>query len=578
MTRPDQTRPDQTRPDQTRPCFCSCIYDYLVDWLRSEEVFIFWMTASSFVFCGINFRNFGKGLLFALRDTLTFGRNIAIVFYAVILSDVILYVFLRKFKLLHRIAKFILLAVNVCMFVVNIFTIYKFGILFNSKMLRVATSTNFRETREFIAAYLLDIDLWLFFAAIFLALCAARYVFSVLRRYKTLMLIIVTIGTITGAASVIREQTIPFNKLLARCTNSIGLYRLRNMLKASYGADIGYNKILEKIPENIHLTKNESTIPFVVFIFGESTNRNHMQIYGYKFDNTQELLKLKDEGRLYVFDDVISPHGLTQASLQKVFTFLNYEASGKWYEHITLFSILSKAGYYTVWLSHQDSTIETRLYSGQCSYYDSTVAVTYDESILPLLDKALTQEHEKNFYLLHIEGTHMMYYNRYPSKYNIYSPEQETGSSYKVKFRRATYDNAVYYNDFVVREIIRRFEDKNAIVIYISDHGEEVHDTINFMGHNDGMSSSHIIEIPMLIWLSQKFSESYPELEQRIAASIHRPYMTDDMIHTVLDIMSIETDEYDPSRSIINPLFNSSRPRIYSGQVYNKETGLHALP
>ena len=53
--------------------------------------------------------------------------------------------------------------------------------------------------------------------------------------------------------------------------------------------------------------------------------------------------------------------------------------------------------------------------------------------------------------------------------------------------------------------------------------------------------------------------------------------MTDDMIHTLLDIMSIETPEYDPAKSIINPKFDSSRPRIYSGMLYDKENGLHAL-
>ena len=33
------------------------------------------------------------------------------------------------------------------------------------------------------------------------------------------------------------------------------------------------------------------------------------------------------------------------------------------------------------------------------------------------------------------------------------------------------------YDDAIVDEIIRRFEDKDALVIFISDHGEEVYDT-----------------------------------------------------------------------------------------------------
>lgn len=120
--------------------------------------------------------------------------------------------------------------------------------------------------------------------------------------------------------------------------------------------------------------------------------------------------------------------------------------------------------------------------------------------------------------------------------------------------------------------------DKDAIVIYVSDHGEEVYDSLDFMGHAEGMMSRNMIEIPMLIWVSEKFSAARPELTQRIAASVHRPYMTDDIIYTVLDIAGIETEDYHPSRSVINPAFDASRPRIYSGHIYTKEAGFSALP
>ena len=133
------------------------------------------------------------------------------------------------------------------------------------------------------------------------------------------------------------------------------------------------------------------------------------------------------------------------------------------------------------------------------------------------------------------------------------------------------------YNDFVVDEIIRRFEDKNAIVIYVSDHGEEVYDSMNFFSHNEGTPSRYMIEVPFIVWTSQKFRQAYPELEERIASSVNRPYMTDDMIHTLLDIMGIETPGYDPPKSIINPNFDSSRKRIYAGMLYDKERGLHEI-
>ena len=40
----------------------------------------------------------------------------------------------------------------------------------------------------------------------------------------------------------------------------------------------------------------------------------------------------------------------------------------------------------------------------------------------------------------------------------------------------ADYDNAILYNDSIVDAIISRFEDKEAIIIYMPDHGEECYE------------------------------------------------------------------------------------------------------
>ncbi|MBQ6112381.1 MAG: phosphoethanolamine transferase, partial [Synergistaceae bacterium] len=227
-------------------------------------------------------------------------------------------------------------------------------------------------------------------------------------------------------------------------------------------------------------------------------------------------------------------------------------------------------------------------YPSMCDYAEFTEKLkddmyrgtAYDEALLPILDKTLNTKHSKNFYLIHLLGTHFHYHKRYPENFSVFSYEQEH-TKLKVisdsnKEIRARYDNAVLYNDYVVNEIIRRFENKNAVVIYISDHGEEVFDEVNFFGHV-GFMTRGTVEIPFMIWVSDEFSQSYPELERRIASSVHKPYMTDDMIHTLLDIMSIETPEYDPAKSIINESFDITRLRIPEGYIYDKDTGVHAL-
>ena len=170
-------------------------------------------------------------------------------------------------------------------------------------------------------------------------------------------------------------------------------------------------------------------------------------------------------------------------------------------------------------------------------------------------------------------GTHMSYHYRYPENFSKFTFADEggfDGIDNSQKAVRAEYDNAVLYNDFVVNEIIRRFEAENAIVIYVSDHGEEIYDKMNFSGHEEIIDSSSMIEIPMIIWLSERFMEAFPDIERRIADSVNRPFMTDDMIHVILDIAGIETSDYKPQLSVINEAYDVSRERIASGRHYEK--------
>ena len=194
-----------------------------------------------------------------------------------------------------------------------------------------------------------------------------------------------------------------------------------------------------------------------------------------------------------------------------------------------------------------------------------------DEALLPLLDDALQDAAPKNFYVLHLMGTHAGYKERYPTEYNLFSATDETkGTNDKQKATRAQYDNAVRYNDFIVNEIIRRFENKNAIIIYVSDHGEECYEDRDFFGHIEANGTFNMIEIPMLVWESPEFISNYPLLHEKLTNAAARPFMTDDMLHVLLDIMQIETPDFNPQRSIINPAYDSSRQRLFHETVYNE--------
>ena len=181
---------------------------------------------------------------------------------------------------------------------------------------------------------------------------------------------------------------------------------------------------------------------------------------------------------------------------------------------------------------------------------------------------------DKNFYVVHLMGCHLAYYNRYPFIFTKFTEKDITGNyNDDQKEVISQYDNAIYYNDYIVSGIIDKFRETNTdtIVIYLPDHGEAVYDEEGINGHIEENPSRHMIEVPLIMWASEKFKQNHPEKWELIREAVHNPYMTDDMIHTVLDIADIGTVDFDPERSIINREFNRYRPRFFDDKDYDNE-------
>jgi len=366
--------------------------------------------------------------------------------------------------------------------------------------------------------------------------------------------------------------------------------RTFSAVSVAYDNMIAYKKLQNQLVNNIVITENKSEIANIVFILGESTNRNHMHQYGYYLENTPYMDLMAKNGDAAIFTNVISPHSTTIAVLSKLFTFCHQESDKPWYEYNNLIDVMNKAGYKTFWLSNQESSgmwgNVAQIYAAHSSWKKFTRirdsledSGVLDEELFPLLDEAMqTQEATKNFYVLHLMGGHGLYYNRYPYSYNRFSDKDiRLEVPTRAKTVVSEYDNALYYNDYIINKIIERFHNKEALVIFLPDHGEAVYDEGNSMiGHIEENSNRNMIEVPLMIWASEGFKKKYPEKWQAINKATTQPYMSDDMIHTIMDIADIKTDEYEAARSIISPSFNAARPRIFNNMDYDKQILLDA--
>lgn len=491
--------------------------------------------------------------------------------FAVLLSVIILSLILDliKFKNLNKILKFVIIVLSAGMFLLDMFALHYYKCRFDAGMLDVIFGTKPAETFEFLNEYILNLNLIKFFALSFIVIYILYLIYKRLASSK----IFWALSLILVLALTPCYEKSQFNGFGKKCLSP---FRLFDMLNDVFRENKIFSEIISKAKREIKLTKNNSSINNFIFILGESTSRNHMSLYNYNLDTTPLLNSRRAKSELYVFNNALSPNAHTIPVMEKLFTFYsNNNNNRKWYEYTSLFSILNEAGYKTFWLSNQETfgkySRAGKFYASQGGIsqfvmtkdsFTSMSISSYDGNLLKILDNNLNNLNSKNFYVLHIMGTHSKYAMRYPEEFNKFKAQDEItgyeGITQREKEIRAEYDNAVLYNDYFIDQVIKRFEDKAAILIYISDHGEEVYDTRSFAGHSENNATQSMFEVPFIIWTSQSLKIKYKDLCERINSSVNNKFNTQDMIHVILDILEIETPEYEPSKSVINKFYEKA--------------------
>ena len=497
--------------------------------------------------------------------------------------------FVTRWLFVPRAAKIIrwgLAGVMLAAFVMEAFVLYQYNALLGVGTVNSLFETNPKESAEFLKTFVGFEGLALAAVVIILVYLLVKH-----KPWKRVQIDLISQRVLAGIVFVLSAaygiyMCIGYPGLMFGGENLTPLTRLMGAVNTAWKNHVAYQELVAKLDDDIHLSRNDGRITNIVFILGESTNRNHMHLYGYELPNTPNLDEMAKKGEIVYFTNVVSAHSTTVASLSKIFTFCNHEAPKPWYEYNNLIDIMNAAGYKTHWLSNQESS---GIWGNVAQIYAAHSDVSHytqirdsqeddgrvDGELFPLVDNAIASASaDKNFYVVHLMGCHLAYYNRYPYIFTQFTEKDITGNyNDDQKEVIAQYDNAIYYNDYIVSGIIDKFRETNTdtIVIYLPDHGEAVYDEEGINGHIEENPSRHMIEVPLIMWASEKFKQNHPEKWELIQTAVHNPYMTDDMIHTVLDIADIGTVDYDPERSIIHREFNRYRPRFFDDKDYDNE-------
>ncbi len=441
-----------------------------------------------------------------------------------------------------------------------------YGLKISASALFVIFETNASETSEFLENYLnipIIFLFLLFFSPLIWTLIFNR---KKIKQFilehsakKALLKVLMLLGVIFVSGFIIQWKFKNENILL----NSYSSYQEYLETKKILSSQLA--KKQNDVVANATSSNEEEVY---VVIIGESTSTWHMQLYGYERETNPKLQEIAED--LIVFDNVITPNVHTILALEKILTFANFE-NPKPNKNASVVQLANAAGFETYWISNQQpvgiheslSTIIANAANNK--YFIATEGYKYtihDEALLPALDQVLQEKKKKKLIFLHLIGTHVSYYKRYPKEFNTFNNIAKPDKNKKVNEYINTYDNATRYNDYIIREVIEKVKSLNtkSYVAYFSDHGDDVFDEANIAGHNEYLGTKPMYEVPFLVWFSKKYKENSSLFSKKQQIK-QRLYNLEDFVHTFTEMSEIKFSKMDSTRSIFSNQF-IERPRL----------------
>jgi heptose-I-phosphate ethanolaminephosphotransferase len=167
---------------------------------------------------------------------------------------------------------------------------------------------------------------------------------------------------------------------------------------------------------------------------------------------------------------------------------------------------------------------------------------------------------------------------RFPKGFGSFTAADYTSRPDLDDTRRQTladYDNATLFQDQNIATIIDRFRDDDTIVIFFSDHGEEIYDFRDQYGRTQGEITPDIAhcmsQVPYFVWVSNAFRHRHPDKVAAIARAVNYPIRNTDLPHVLLDLAGIHTATFNPRLSWLNDNYDTHLQRpLDCGSTYEQ--------
>lgn len=359
-----------------------------------------------------------------------------------------------------------------------------------------------------------------------------------------------------------------------------------------------HNQVEKAIAATTHDTDkpastNDADSLYVVFVIGESYIKAHASIYGYPLNTTPSMIKEQKQHRLFAFTNVVSPIGSTSIAMKNMLSVNDLLAKEDWSKYPLFPSLFKKAHFKVFFWDNQlnDSTSFYAFTLNSFIYDEAMKLACYDQTNKPLMgyDGTLIDDFVKNkqpdgkynLVMFHLWGQHVDANSRFPHtrQFERFTyKDVPNKASYLDKAKKqdiANYDNATLYNDYVLGKIFNLYRDRNAVLVYLSDHGEEEYDYRDSKGRKKCSEQQtpqwlkYVNCIPFIIWCSDSYQAKHPNVVKQIINAVHRPFMSDQVAQVLFHIAGIRSRYYKPNNDLLSPSYRARKRILLNGLCFD---------
>lgn len=334
----------------------------------------------------------------------------------------------------------------------------------------------------------------------------------------------------------------------------------------------------------------------VVLVIGETYIKSHCGLYGYPLNTTPHMSHERELGNLWVFEDVVSPYNYTSSSLKNALSCNSIGHGERWSDKPLLAAVMRRAGFEVYAWDNQLNYFKGALFSfalngllyhehlrKKCYTAVSDSCFEFDEGLIDnYLSSTWHQHHSApKLVIFHLMGQHFQASKRYPSdsEWDHFTADSiHNSANWLTTAKRqeiAEYDNATRYNDHVLGRIFDAWRDKNAVVIYFADHGEEIYDWRDFAGRDE--SSNKLPEtityqnsVPLVVWCSNRYRQLHPDVDTRLGQGYNRPLMHDNVCQIIFDLAQVITPYYHADRDPLSNQYHPTKRIVYDHLDYDQ--------